>query len=403
MDQLDAVRQASGGFMEFFAGLLWSRRLASPDACDFVFGNPQEMALPGVVDAIREASIPRDPAWFAYKASEPTARRAVAASLCDRLGLNFDPEDIVLTKGASAALAIVLQTVLTPGDEVLYITPPWFFYEAMILAAGGTPIPVSCDRRTFDLDVGAISAALSPRTRAVVVNSPNNPTGRVYPEATLRRLGEVLERASRRHGRPVYLISDEAYQRIVFPGTRFVTPTACYPHSFLLYSYGKTLLAPGQRLGYVALAPSMPDAAEIRSALFLTQLAGGHGWPDAVMQYALPTLESLCIDLRSLRRRRDLLVDVLTGQGYELQSPQGTFYLLVRSPIADDRAFAELLADDGIFVLPGQVVDMPGYFRLSLTANDQMVARSLDGFARAACVASSPDGQRPMSMPRSSP
>jgi aspartate aminotransferase len=181
----------------------------------------------------------------------------------------------------------------------------------------------------------------------------------------------------------VFLISDEAYQRIVFPGATFVTPTACYSHSFLLYSYGKTLLAPGQRLGYLALAPSMPDAEEIRSALFLTQVAGGHGWPDAVMQHALPTLESLCIDLASLCRRRDLLVGALTDQGYELESPQGTFYLLVRSPIADDSAFAEILADDDIFVLPGQVVDMPGYFRLSLTANDEMVARSVDRFAKA--------------------
>ena len=369
--------------MEVFSGPLWSRRLASPAACDFVFGNPQEMALPGVVDAIREASVPQDPGWFAYKTSEAAPRRAVAASLRERLGLNFDAEDVVLTRGASAALALVLQTVLTPGDEVLYITPPWFFYEAMILAAGGSPVPVACDRATFDLDVAAISAALSPRTRAVIVNSPNNPTGRIYPEATLLHLGEVLGTASQRYGRAIYLISDEAYQRIVFPGTTFVTPTACYSHSFLLYSYGKTLLAPGQRLGYVALAPSMPDAAEIRSALFLTQLSRGHGWPDAVMQYALPKLESLCIDLGSLCRRRDLLVGALTSQGYQLESPQGTFYLLVQSPVADDGAFAELLAADDVFVLPGHVVDMPGHFRLSLTANDEMVARSVDRFAQA--------------------
>lgn len=283
MDRIEAVRQASRGFLEFFTGPLWTRRLASPQACDFVFGNPQEMALPGVVEAIRAASVPGDPGWFAYKRSEAEPRQVVAASLRDRLGTPFDPDDVLLTKGASAALAIVLQTVLAPGDEVLYITPPWFFYEAMILAAGGTPVPVPCDLRTFDLDVGAINAALSPRTRAVIVNSPNNPTGRIYPEATLRRLAEALGTASRRCGRPVFLISDEAYQRIVFPGATFVSPTACYSHSFLLYSYGKTLLAPGQRIGYVALAPSMPDAGEIRSAPFLTQVAGGHGWPDAVM------------------------------------------------------------------------------------------------------------------------
>jgi aspartate aminotransferase len=136
MNRVEAVHQASRGFLEFFTGSLWSRRLASPQACDFVFGNPQEMALPGVVDAIRAASVPGDPGWFAYKASEAAPRQAVAASLRERLGDLFEPEDVVLTKGASAALTIVLQTVLTSGDEVIYITPPWFFYEAMILAAG---------------------------------------------------------------------------------------------------------------------------------------------------------------------------------------------------------------------------------------------------------------------------
>lgn len=378
-----AVRRASAGFTEFFSDPLCSRRLASPGACDFVFGNPQEMPLPGVVDAIREASIPQQPHWFAYKQSEAAPRQAVAASLLARLGLPVNPEDVLLTKGASAALAVVLQTVLGAGDEVIYVTPPWFFYEAMIIAAGGVPIAVSCDRTTFDLDVDAISAAVSPRTRAVIVNSPNNPTGRVYPKATLVRLAEALTDATRSNGRPVFLISDEAYQRIVFSGTTFVTPTAYYRHSFLLYSYGKTLLTPGQRLGYVALAPSMPDADEIRAALFLTQVAGGHGWPDATMQYALPKLERLCIDVERLQRRRDLLVAALTGQGYQLLPPEGTFYLLARSPIADDRAFAAVLADDDVFVLPGHVVDMPGYFRISLTTNDEMVDRSVDRFATA--------------------
>ena len=393
MGSVAAVRAACQTFMDFFSGPLWQRRLASPDACDFVFGNPQETALPGVVDAIRAASVPADPGWFAYKTSEPAAREAVASSLRHRLGLRFEADDVVLTKGASAAMAVVLQTVVGPGDEVVYITPPWFFYEAMILAAGATPVPVPCERATFDLDVPAIAGALSPRARAVIVNSPNNPTGRVYPEGTLRRLAGVLEVASRRNDRPVYLISDEAYQRIVFPEAAFVSPTAFYACSFLLYTYGKTLLIPGQRLGYVALGPGIPAADEIRSALFLTQAAGGHGWPDAVMQHALPALERLCIDVDGLRRRRDVMVRALRRLGYELRSPEGTFYLLVRSPWSDDGAFAAALADEGVFVLPGHVVDMPGHFRVSLTASDEMVSRSLPAFERAREL-SLPEGAR---------
>lgn len=382
-ERIQAVRQASCAPLDFEAGSLWARRTVAKDPCDFVFGNPQEMALPGLVDAIRAATIPDGPEWFAYKFSEEAPRQAVAASLRARLGMTFDPKDILLTNGAWGALAVILQTILRPGEEVVYVSPPWFFYEAMIIGAGGVGVSVDCDEATFDLDVDAIAAAISVRTRAVLVNSPNNPTGRIYPEATLRRLADVLEVASARHGRPVYLISDEAYQRIIFPGTTFVSPTAHYPYSLLVYSYGKTLLAPGQRLGYIALPPGMPDADEMRSALFLTQIAGGQGWPDATMQYALPRIEELCIDLERLRRRRDVLVEALKSQGYSVHVPEGTFYLLPRSPIPDDAAFAEALADHEVFVLPGHIVQMPGYFRISLTADDVMVARSLTRFAAA--------------------
>jgi aspartate aminotransferase len=379
----EALRRASSGLMDFISGPLMSRRRASPDPCDLLFGNPQEPALPGLVEAIRAAAVPQGPEWFAYKFSEEAPRRAVATALTSRLRMPFDPADILLTKGASGALAVVLQTVLEPGDEVLYVRPPWFFYEAMIISAGGTAVAVDCDPVTFDLDVDAITAAISPYTRAIIVNSPNNPTGRIYPPATLRRLADVLEVASQRNGRRVYLISDEAYQRIVFPGTTFVSPTSCYPHSFLLYSYGKTLLAPGQRLGYVALPPGLPHPEELRSALFLGQMAAGTGWPDAIMQYALPQIEELCIDLDRLRRRRDLLVRALTGQGYDVHSPEGTFYLFPRSPIPDDEKFAALLADREVFVLPGHTVERPGYLRISLTASDAMVERSVAGFAAA--------------------
>lgn len=377
---LRVAHAAIAPFSEFFESALWARRQASRKACDFAFGNPQDMPLAAYVEAIRAASIPRDPSWFAYKGSEAVAREAAAASMRGRLGVDFDPEDVFMTKGASAALAVVLDAVVEAGDEVIFISPPWFFYEAMVLAARGVPVRVRCDPETFDLDVDAIAAALTPRTRAVLVNSPNNPTGRVYPLATLQRLAAVLDAASDANGRAVYLLSDEAYNRILFEGTDFVSPTSCYSRTFLLYSYGKTLLTPGQRLGYVALPPSMPDREEVREALQLVQLVA-YGWPDAVLQYALADLERLCIDMDQLQRRRDRLVDALRGCGYDVHVPEGTFYLLPRSPIADDQRFAEMLADREVFVLPGHIVEMPGWFRISLTASDDMVERSLPAFA----------------------
>lgn len=378
-----ATARACAPFVEFYRGPLMARRRDCADACDFLFGNPQEMALPGLVDALQDAAMPRDPAWFAYKFSELQPREAVVAALRERVGVDFDPEHVLLTKGASGGLTVILAVLLEPGDEVVYVLPPWFFYDAMIVAAGGVGVPVRCEPDTFDLDVDAIVAAIGPRTRAVIVNTPNNPTGRVYPPDTLRLLAHALDDASARIGHRIYLISDEPYHRILFPGTTFTSPTAYYPHTFLVYSYGKTLLNPGQRLGFVAMAPGLEAAEDLGTAMFFTQIAGGQGWPDATMQYALPALEGQCIDLVALKRRKDTLLDALRGAGYQVHDPEATFYLMPRSPIADDAKFAELLADRDVYVLPGQVLDLPGYFRISLTANDDMVERSLDRFADA--------------------
>jgi aspartate aminotransferase len=379
---LDAVRAASWPFVEFLTRSAWGRRLGDAGICDFVVGNPHEMPLPAYVEAIRRASVPRHPHWFGYQTNEPAAREAAALSLRERLRVPFESEDVFLTKGASSALVVALSTLLNPGDEVIFLSPPWFFYESMIAFTRGVPVRVKVDPATFDLDVDAIAAAVSPRTRAVIVNSPNNPTGKIYPPATLERLAATLAAASAEYGRAVYLISDESYNRILFDGRDFQSPTAFYPHSFLVYSYAKALLTPGQRLGYLALPPSMPERELMRAALFTTQCSG-YGFPDAVLQHALPELEPLCIDITRLQRRRDFLCDNLRRLGYEVQRPEGAWYLLPRSPLADDAAFTELLAAEDVFVLPGQVVELPGYFRISLTASDEMAERSLRGFATA--------------------
>ncbi|MBW3557021.1 MAG: aminotransferase class I/II-fold pyridoxal phosphate-dependent enzyme [Actinobacteria bacterium] len=379
---IQASHAAFGPFMDFLATSRWTSRAGSPGICDFAAGNPQDMALPAYVEAIREASIPRSPDWFAYKGNEGPAREAAAASLRQRLGIDFESDDVFLTKGASTALAIAMATLVRPGDEVIFSSPPWFFYESMIAFSHGVPVRVKVDLSSFDLDVDAIGAAITPRTRAVIVNSPNNPTGRIYPPPTLERLAQVLTSASEANGRPIYLLSDEAYNRILFEGAHFTSPTSYYRHSMLLYSYGKTLLAPGQRLGYLALPPSMPGREEMRKALLVSQFSG-YGVPDAVLQHALPAIEPLCIDLARLQRRRDVMVEALRECGYEVHVPEGTFYLLPRCPIPDDAAFTERLAADDVFVLPGHIVELPGYFRISLTASDEMVERSLPRFAAA--------------------
>ena len=312
---------------------------------DFTFGDPREMPPEAYVSALRTAVTPQHEGWFAYKQYEPAAQEAAAASLGQLTGLPFEPDDILLTTGGFAALSVGMKAVADPGDEVIYSLPPWFAYEALLVEAGLVPVKVRIDLETLDLDVDAIAAAITPRTRIVIVNTPNNPTGRVYSAETLTRLATVLEEASARNGRRIFLLSDEPYNRIVFSGVRFRTPAEFYPYTLVAYSYGKTLLSPGQRIGYLALPPALPDREALRRAVHDLQIAVGWAFPNAVMQYALPELEQQAFDVARLERRRDLMVDALTEMGYQVHRPEGTFYLFPRSPIPDDEAFARLLVE----------------------------------------------------------
>jgi aspartate aminotransferase len=377
------IAEAVRPTLDFLTDPELNAMLDDPRVANFAVGNPQEMPLPELVSALREVLEPQDKNWFAYKLNEPASQRAIANAISPRLGVRFAAEDIFVTNGGFAAIASSLRALAGPGDEVIFISPPWFFYEALILAVGATPVRVVARAPDFDLDADAIAAAITSRTAAVLINTPQNPTGRLYPPEQLRELAAALSEASRRQGRTVHLLSDEAYHRIVFDGRRFVSPAAFYPATLVLYSYAKTLLAPGMRVGYIAMSPQMPDAGRLRQTLMLAQVVTGFAFANADLQYALPRLEQLSIDLDALQRRRDHLIPALREMGYQASLPEGTFYSMVRSPIPADLEFASRLRRHGVLVLPGTVVEVPGWFRISLTANDEMVERGIEGFQRA--------------------
>lgn len=351
--------------------------------CDFALGNPQTMPLAEFVEAIREAVAPQDPSWYAYKTSEPQSREIVRASLERLTGSEYPPENIFMTNGATGALLVVMNALVGPGDEVIYNSPPWFFYEGMILNSGGRPVAVDVDPRTFELDVGGIGRAITDNTRFVIVNSPNNPTGKVYSSDTLARLGRLLEDASNNIGRPIYLLSDEAYRTVVYDGREFHSPTKFYRNSIMVYTYGKTLLTPGERVGYVALSPHMDDLEGLRTIIFSSQILSGWAMTNALMQHCLPRLEKISLDVNDLQRRRDRFVAGLRECGYEVRAPEGGFYVTPKAPVEDDVAFSDILARAGVFCLPGSVVRMSGYLRASLTASDEMIERALPVFAAA--------------------
>jgi aspartate aminotransferase len=380
--QMERLRASIVPFMRFFDGPIWARNL-EPGMANFAVGNPQEMPIPAYVSALQRWLPPQDKDWFAYKLSEPKSRAAVASSLTDRTGLGWDPEDVFMTNGGFAAIAVTFRAIVEPGDEVIFLSPPWFFYEVLILAAGGEPVRVSLDPPGFDLDPAAIEAAITPRTRAVLVNSPHNPSGRVYDLPALQDLAAMLERASARVGHTIRLVSDEPYNRIVFDGRPYHSPAEAYPGTITTYSYGKTLLAPGMRIGYIAVPPNAPDRERLRADIFTAQIATGYAFPNALLQHAIEDLDELSIDVGALERRRDRLVGALREIGYETTMPEGTFYVMAKAPIDDDESFAATLAEHGVLVLPGTIVEVPGWFRISLTASDEMVERGLPGFRAA--------------------
>jgi len=368
---------------DFYLSSRYAEHRTDPDICDFTFGNPHDMPLDGLVAAIRQRAIPHDKDWFAYKTSEERPQAFLAKRVSSELGLAFEPADIALTAGAFAAIMVAFRLVLDAGDEAVFSEPAWFCYEPMLLAADAVPRKVPLKAPAFDLDLAAIEAAIGPKTRLVIVNSPHNPTGRIYGRDTLQALADLLERSSARFGRRIFLLSDEPYRRLRFDGRGFVSPAAIYPWTFISYSYGKVLLAPGQRLGYLALSPLMPlsDRQALRDMMFSVQMALGWCFPNAVMQYALPDLEQLSIDQAALARRRDLLTTVLTAAGFDVLRPEGTFYLWSKWPPGDPQRHWTALADRRVYVLPGSTMNAPAYLRISMTASDQMVERALPAFA----------------------
>ena len=385
--KIDQLRQSIAPFLAFFTGP-FSKLNGNPEIANFAVGNPQDFPMPAYVDSLREHLEPRQRDWFAYKDSEPKSRIVVARGLSKRTGMEWDPADVAMTNGGFAALAVAMRALVEPGDEVIFLSPPWFFYEFMILAADGVPVRLHLAPPAFEPDLEAIAAAITPRTRVLIFNSPHNPSGRVYPLETLEALGRTLSEASERIGYPIYLISDEPYNRIIFDGREFHSPAEAYPHTVVTYSYGKQLLAPGQRIGYLTVPPTMPDREAFRETVFVAQFATGYAFPNALLQHAIEDLEEMSIDIAAMQRRRDRLVAALREIGYETTMPEGSFYVMARAPIADDVAFSDLLAKHRVLVLPGTIVEVPGWFRISLTASDGMVERGIPGFAAAYAEAS---------------
>jgi len=380
----DRARHAKGE-LDTISSFFRTYKNGAPEGhlrADFTFGNPHEMPLRGVVDALKRRVEPKSVDWYAYKTSEQESREVVARALQQELGLPFESDDIAMTPGAFGAIGVAFSMLLDPGDECVIPVPSWFAYTTMLVERGAVPVKVSLDEQSFDLDVAAIERAITPRTRIVIVNTPHNPTGIVYSRERLTELAAMLKRKSAETGRPIFILSDEPYRRIRFDGVAFTSPAEVYPWTLIDYSYAKILLAPGVRLGYLAISPQLPAGAraELREMAMALQVAQGWAFPDALSQYALADLETVSIDIEALQRKRDRMHGTLTQWGYSLTKPAGTFYLWGKAPRGDALGFTRALADRGVYIMPGTLFERPSDFRISLTASAEMIEASLPAF-----------------------
>jgi aspartate aminotransferase len=359
---------------------------------DLAYANPYEGPPEAVVAAIKRALEPArgrralDLQYTPYGGAT-IPRRLVAEQLAITHDARFRFRHVVLTPGAMAALKLVFRALRTGrgGDQVLVPYPCWMDYPLYLAELGMEPVLVPLDRRTHRLDLDRIESAIGPRTRALVLSQPANPTGILYRDEELAALGGVLLSASRRHG-AIALISDECHRDIRFTEGPFPTPLCHYPFTFVVHSLGKSTLVQGQRIGYVAAPPALAPAALDRITTLLERLCRAMGFctPTALMQLALGDLLRFKPDLGAFARRRSLVVEALSGAAYELVPSEATFFLYPRVPCGDDVAFVERLAERGVLVLPAAVFHDTGHFRISLTASDEMIERALDVLRKSA-------------------
>jgi len=350
---------------------------------DFTLGNPYGDPPPLLAKELARlaADPPADLHKYMPNAGFPDVRAEVARSLARLTGLPFEADHVVMTAGAAAAVNVALRALLSPGDEVVVIAPYFVEYLFYVHNARGVPVVVE-STPAFRLDAEALRAALSPRTRALLLNTPNNPTGTVYRKEELRDVAQVLAGHRRQTGTPVYVISDEPYRKIVYPGAAFEPPAAHVPDTLIAYSHSKDLNVAGERIGYLAVSPEAADAQEIFEACVFCNRTLGFVNAPSLMQRAVAACQEIPADLAVYRRNRDALTAGLAAAGFRVSPPDGAFYLFPPSPVPDDAAFAAAAREEGILVVPGSGFGRPGHFRIAYCVAPDVVERSLPAWRR---------------------
>lgn len=376
----------AGSFIRkmFEDGVRLKKEYGADNVFDFSLGNPNLEPPEDFRKRLRDVALSEGSGMHKYmqNAGYPEARAAVAKELNSAQGVNLSEDEIIMTCGAGGALNVILKTILDPGDEVISPAPFFVEYRFYVDNAGGA-LRVVPTRDDFSLDIDAIRAAINEKTRAILINSPNNPTGKIYDEASIRMLAEMLNQSKAKYNREIFLISDEPYREIVYDGNIPPSILRAYPASFIATSYSKSLSIPGERIGYIAVNPAMDDLKEVVGGLVLCNRILGFVNAPALMQRIIAGLKGVRVDVEAYRRKRDLLCDGLSSAGYELRKPEGAFYLFLKTPLTDDVRFAEILSAKRILVVPGSGFYGPGHVRIAYCVEDSTILGAMEGFRAA--------------------
>ena len=320
---------------------------------------------------------------YMENAGYPETREAVAEQLSLDTGIKFTLKDIIMTCGAAGALNVVLKTLLNQGDEVIIFAPYFAEYVNYIDNHGGVTRALSTDER-FIPKLDVLETTIGPKTKAVLINSPNNPSGAVYNEDFMRQLGELLRKKETQYGKPIFLISDEAYCKIIYDGLKYPSPLPHHPQSIIGTSHSKDLALPGERIGYIAVHPDCTHREELVNGFIHCNRILGYVNAPALMQHVVSRLQSVTISVAEYKKKRDFLYEHLTEMGYSVIKPQGAFYMFPKSPLEDDVAFVRKLQQSRVLTVPGSGFGSPGYFRASYCVTDSTLEGSLAGFRKAA-------------------
>jgi aspartate aminotransferase len=351
---------------------------------DFSLGNPNVPPPEKFNEILRETidTCGLDGHCYMPNTGYPMVCGSVAEYLAREQQAPVTDKEVIMTCGASGALNVALKAVLDPGDEVLTPVPCFVEYKFYADNHGGV-LKTVATKPDFDLDPDAVAAAITAKTKVFLINSPNNPTGQVYSEESLKSVGEILEQKGQAFNRTIYLVSDEPYRKIVYDGIEVPSIFKAYKNSIIGTSYSKDISIPGERIGFLAVNPAATYRQDLLAAMTVANRILGYVNAPALMQRVVACMQGMSVDIAEYARKRVLLCEGLAGFGYEFIKPAGTFYLFPRSPIPDDVEFVNALKEERILVVPGSGFNGPGYFRIAFCVDDNTIKNSMPGFERA--------------------